>query len=95
MTIRPADAITMWPARVTLADGTHHPVARIDTTAAGVRVWVWADGTAVLAATIDRASLSRDGRAWVGEGQTRIERGRGCGCGHPLARFRPERAEVG
>lgn len=90
----------LFPARVTLPDGTvHHPV-RVATDTAGVtRAWAW-DNTQWLPIEIGHwpaVDLARaDGRtagrpqAFTAPDGTLIDgRQAGCGCGHPLKAWRP------
>lgn len=90
----------LFPARVTLPDGTtHHPV-RLATDNHGIsRVWRWDHGThtAVVVCTWQAADLIRSDGADHGrprayttpDGATIDGRGAGCGCGHPLKSWRP------
>lgn len=97
MSVAPKNAIQVWPARLVLADGTTHATARVDTTRSGlVRAWVMLAPTAgakplpTLVASWPADDLTQpERRRWVAADGAVIERKGGCGCSHPLGRFRP------
>lgn len=88
----------LFPARVTLPDGTVHHPCRVATDTAGItRVWAWIDDGPVElghwdATEIDRADGRDSGRplALTAPDGTLLDgRDAGCGCGHPMKRWRP------
>lgn len=87
-------APALFPAKLTRLDGTTVEPVKVATTDRDgqVRVTVWAHEPP--AGIVEVASFDPDqvaslgGRRYEAEGAT-IEPGRGCGCGHPLKRFRP------
>lgn len=91
----------LFPARVTLPDGTVYEPCRVATDTAGVtRAWAW-DHTQWLpievghwaAVELVRADGKVAGRplAFIAPDGTLIDgRDAGCGCGHPLKTWRPQ-----
>lgn len=88
----------LFPARVTLPDGTIHQPCRVATDTAGTTfAWAWIDGGPVQIGTWPALDLQRadgldSGRpvAFVApDGTVLDERGTGCACGHPMKSWRP------
>ncbi len=89
----------MFPARVTLADGTVHQPCRVATDTAGItRAWAWDHqaGHAIEVGHWNAEDLARaDGsdrgrvRILLAVDGSAIEATGGCGCGHPLKTWRP------
>lgn len=88
----------LFPARVTLPDGTtHHPCRLATDTAGTTHLYAWIDqGPVELAhwpaTTLTRADDRDRGRplALTAPDGTLIDgRNAGCGCGHPMKRWRP------
>lgn len=86
-------AVALFPAAVTLPDGTTHQPARLDTSNGTVRAWALIDGFPTLVASwpLDQVEtrVERGRRSFTTRDGTLITGARGCGCGHPLKRFRP------
>lgn len=101
----------LFPACVTLPDGTtHHPVRVATDTAGTTHAWTWDHdhGTPVEIATWPAVDLARaDGKAtgrphaFTAPDGTHIEGRRntgcnqGCGCSHPLKSWRPQLVAAG
>ena len=87
----------MFPARVTLADGTVHDPCRVATDTAGVtHAWAWIDGGPVEvgawpADELVRADggMTRRPTGLTAADGTTLELAKGCGCSHPLKGWRP------
>jgi hypothetical protein len=95
--------VSVFPAAVELPDGTVVQPAKVDTVDGVVRVWALIDRRPGLVATIDADLLAPPvdtserwltvkGRALhvrhVGP-DVKIAKAAGCGCSHPMKRFRP------
>lgn len=86
-------AINLFPARVVTPDGVNYPVARIDTRKGQVRVWSVVDNQPTLIAEWPQDQVDtprgKPGLIALAADGTEIRKGAGCGCRHPLKRFRP------
>lgn len=91
---------TLFPVRVTLADGTsHHPVRVATDTAGTTRAWAWDHGSngpveigswpADELTRADGLTVGRPRAFTTRDGATLDGRDAGCGCGHPLKAWRP------
>lgn len=88
-------SVKLYPAKLIRPDGDVVDPVKVETTNRDgeITVSVWAvtqpDGIVEIA-TFDPDTISRiDGRRYQTTDGTLIEPARGCGCGHPLKRFRP------
>lgn len=87
----------LFPARVTLPDGTVHDPARVATDTAGItHAWTWTDGGPREIGRWAATDLTRSDGATRGHPTqlaatdgARIDTAKGCGCGHPLKTWRP------
>lgn len=86
-------AVALFPAAVTLPDGTVHQPARLDTHQGTVRAWALVDGFPTLVASwpLDQLTsrVERGRRTFTTLDGALITGAKGCGCSHPLKRFRP------
>ena len=82
-----------FPARVTLPSGAELGPCRVFVADGRVQVWVLRDGKPEI--YYDRELVSSSGSSargfslQVGDGEVRVSRDPGCGCGNPLRRYNP------
>lgn len=98
-TSRPARNLNLqaFPATVTLPDGTTHRIAKLLIHHSRLRVWVHNRETRqidqLIDATVTDLQISRRTREHTltleDESTVTYKKEGGCGCGHPLKKFRP------
>ena len=85
--------INVFPAAVKLTDGPTYSPAKVDTAGDIVRVWALVGREPTLVASFEAATLQPGtGKVLASSDAVEIVRRSGCGCSHPLKRFRPPRS---